>query len=158
VKIAVDPLLYVYQKLGMLLKDVQGVHPTVYLSTGIEDLPLVDGCADLVLCRNALDHMPDPEAALKQFSRIMKQNGVVYLSVDIGGEPTPDEPTVFSIESLTALIKKRFQVLIQSNEQPPHSSRRVSKVRILAGKFPCLSPCLDKEAILNAYLARIAYV
>src|SRR5689334_19726379 len=55
VKIAVDPLLAAYQQLGMLLDDVAG-GPTIYLAVGIEESPQVDESADLVLCRNALDH------------------------------------------------------------------------------------------------------
>src|SRR5215813_878660 len=56
VKIAADPLLYAYQKLDLLLDDMVGTNRTVYLAVGAEDLPLLDGCADLVVCRNALDH------------------------------------------------------------------------------------------------------
>ena len=60
-KIGVDPLLYVYQKLGMLVQDVDGTSRTLHLSVGVEQLPLPDECADLVVCRNALDHMLDFE-------------------------------------------------------------------------------------------------
>src|SRR5713101_5245659 len=45
-KIAIDPLLYVYQKLGLLIKDAPATSPTFYLSVGIEKLPLLDDCAD----------------------------------------------------------------------------------------------------------------
>jgi hypothetical protein len=58
-KIGVDPLLYVYQKLGMLVEDVAGTSKTLLLSVGVEQLPVLDDCADLVVCRNALDHMLD---------------------------------------------------------------------------------------------------
>ena len=37
------------------LPDAPGTVPTVFLSVGVEDLPLMDDCADLVLCRNALE-------------------------------------------------------------------------------------------------------
>src|SRR5438445_11237107 len=59
VKIAVDPLLYVYQKLGMLMDDAVG-NRTIYLSMGAENLPLLDEFADLVTCRDARDHMLEP--------------------------------------------------------------------------------------------------
>jgi len=48
VKVAIDPLLYAYQHLGMLVPDEVGA-PTVYLSQGAESLPLLDRFADLVL-------------------------------------------------------------------------------------------------------------
>jgi ubiquinone/menaquinone biosynthesis C-methylase UbiE len=103
VKIAIDPLLYTYQKLGMLVGDEVG-NRTVYLSIGAENLPLLDSCADLVLCRNALDHMPNPEVALREMWRILHDDGALFASVDLGGAPTPDEPTVFSVESLRDLL------------------------------------------------------
>src|SRR5215472_16359665 len=78
VKIAVDPLLSVYQKLGILINDAPATSPTLYLSIGIENLPLLDECADLVLCRNALDHMLHPQEALKQIERILKPNGAFF--------------------------------------------------------------------------------
>jgi len=55
------------------------------------------------MCRNALDHMPRPEEALQQIHRLLKPDGVFFLSVDIGGLPTPDEPTVFSVVSVLSL-------------------------------------------------------
>jgi len=83
-KIAVDPLLYAYQKLEMLVPDAPDTPPTTYLSVGIGDLPLLDGCADLVLCRNALDHVADPGEMLRQIHRILAPEGTLYLSVDTG--------------------------------------------------------------------------
>src|SRR5581483_9061365 len=77
VKIALDPLLYVYQKLGLLIADRAGA-PTVYLSLGAETLPLLDDLADLVICRNALDHMPKPELALAEIRRILKSDGSFF--------------------------------------------------------------------------------
>src|SRR5436309_15897365 len=67
VKIAIDPLLYLYQRLGMLLADETGGR-TVYLSIGAEDLPLTAEVADVIICRNALDHMHAPSAALSELS------------------------------------------------------------------------------------------
>ena len=95
-KIAVDPLLYVYQQLNILIEDHPETNRTLYLSTGVEDLPLLDESVDVVLCRNALDHMPDPKIARAQIWRILKNAGVLFLSVDIGGAPTPDEPSPFT--------------------------------------------------------------
>ena len=76
VKIAIDPLLYVYQKLGMLMDDAVG-NRTIYLSMGAENLPLLDEFADLVICRNALDHMPNPAVAMKEIWRILNKDGVI---------------------------------------------------------------------------------
>jgi ubiquinone/menaquinone biosynthesis C-methylase UbiE len=149
-KIGIDPLLHVYQKLGLLMADEAGGR-TVYLSLVAETLPLLDDFADLVICRNALDHMPKPELALDEFRRIIKDDGFFFASVDIGGEPTPDEPTVFSTESLRALIDEGFDVLAFADDYPPHSKWRVCSTRIVARKKPQLTQRLDREMILRAY-------
>src|SRR5215470_7629584 len=78
---------------------------------GAENLPLLDRFADIVICRNALDHMPDPRVGLNEMWRILADDGALFVSVDIGGEPTPDEPTVFSVESLQKLLRERFEVV-----------------------------------------------
>ncbi|MGH7847592.1 MAG: methyltransferase domain-containing protein [Candidatus Binatia bacterium] len=153
VKIAIDPLLYVYQQLGMLIQD-EGSSRTVYLSIGAENLPLLDDCADLVVCRNALDHMPNPEVALNEIWRILTHDGALFISVDIGGEATPDEPTVFSVESLRRLLEARFEVATLGDNHPPHSRGRSYSVRVLARKKTPVSQPLDKEEVLRAYEAR----
>jgi SAM-dependent methyltransferase len=154
VKIAIDPLLYVYQQLGMLVED-EGDNRTINLALGAEDLPLLDGCADLVICRNALDHMPNPELALQEMWRILHKDGALFISVDIGGAPTPDEPTVFSVESLSDILRERFEVATLVDNHPPHSGGRRYSVRVVAHKKPRASHLLDKEKILQAYEARL---
>jgi SAM-dependent methyltransferase len=154
VKLAIDPLLYAYQHLGMLVPDEVGGR-TIYLSQGAEDLPLLDRIADLVLCRNALDHMPDPRVGLDEMCRILADDGLLFVSVDTGGDPTPDEPTVFSAESLEALVRTRFEIVRLSDRNPPHSTGRTGNVRALARKIPDAGRTLDKEQVLRAYEARL---
>jgi SAM-dependent methyltransferase len=154
VKIAIDPLLYIYQQLGMLVEDEAGSR-TVYLSLAAESLPLLDNCADLVICRNALDHMPDPGVAVKEIWRILNHGGALFVSVDIGGEPTPDEPTVFSGESLCAVLRDCFEVATFRDNEVSHSAGRLRSVRLLARKKPRLNPPLDKDTILRSYEARL---
>ena len=156
VKIAVDPLLSVYRKLEMLVGDEVGSR-TVYLSVGAENLPLVDEDIDLVICRNALDHMPAPAAAVREISRILKPDGALFVSVDIGGAPTPDEPTVFSVASLRSLLGLDFEVRMLSDNESPHSEGRVRSVRLLARQKIAATPPLDKAAILRAYEARLSW-
>jgi ubiquinone/menaquinone biosynthesis C-methylase UbiE len=155
VKIAIDPLLYIYQQLGMLVEDEAGSR-TVYLSLAAESLPLLDNYADLVICRNALDHMPEPHVALKEMSRILIKDGALFVSVDIGGSPTPDEPTVFSVDSLRTLLEQDFELVRLDNTYPPHSVGRVCSLRVLARKRPRASQPIDKAKILRAYEERLA--
>ena len=155
IKIAIDPLLYVYQQLGLLMPDEAG-SPTVYLSTGAEELPLLSDYADLVICRNALDHMHNPVLALKEMRRILNKEGALFLSVDLGGEPTPDEPTVFSTDSLEALLlQEQFEIVDSVRDEQPHSAWRPSSTRIMVRKKPQNGRTLDKEEILRRYTARL---
>ena len=155
IKIAVDPLLYVYQKLDMLIEDAPNTSRTMFLSVCVEDIPLLDESADMVICRNALDHMPDPKEGLNQIWRILKKSRMFFLSVDIGGAPTPDEPSPFTRESLLSLLHGSFEILSETDGECPHSEGRDSSVRILARKKDQATPLLDKEQVLEAYEAHI---
>jgi SAM-dependent methyltransferase len=150
-KIAVDPLLYTYQKLGMLIEDAPGTSRTLFLSLGIEALPMLDESVDIVVCRNALDHMPDPRIGMQQFWRVLKPDGVLFLSVDIGGDPTPDEPSPFTEESLQALLDERMEGLMRHKVPQPHDRWRDYSVRILARKKGTPGMMLDKAVLLQKY-------
>jgi len=73
-----------------------------------------------------------------------------------GGDPTPDEPTVFSIDSLRALVREHFDVTTLTDNHPPHSVGRLGSLRLVARKIPGGSAMLDKAQILRAYEARLA--
>jgi SAM-dependent methyltransferase len=150
-KIAVDPLLYTYQKLGMLIADAPGARPTTYLSVAVEDLPLLDESADVVICRNALDHMLDPRIGTRQVWRVLRNEGIFFLSVDIGGEPTPDEPSPFTRDSLSTLLDEQFTVVGEKGPMPPHNQGREFGLRVIARKKAGPGVSLDKEEILRAY-------
>jgi ubiquinone/menaquinone biosynthesis C-methylase UbiE len=155
VKVAIDPLLVVYQQLRMLISDEVG-SPTLYLSMGAEELPLLSDYADLVICRNALDHMHNPAKVLKEIWRILNNDGALFVSVDVGGEPTPDEPTVFSANSLTALLlQEQFEIISHTTDESPHSAWRQCSLRIMARKKAQTRVLFDKEEILRAYMARL---
>src|SRR4029077_11822384 len=64
-RVAIDPLLYAYQPLDMLVADEVGGR-TLYLSLGAEDLPLLDRFADLLIWPNALAPQPDPPRGPEQ--------------------------------------------------------------------------------------------
>lgn len=155
VKIAIDPLVDVYDKVGMLIRNDSETTPTVYLSSSIDDVPLVDRSADLLLCRNALDHMPDPEAALEHMWRLLRPDGYIFASVDIGGQPTPDEPTVFTVADLLALLEKRFEFIEKPVKSPPHSAHRELSVSVAARKRDGHHAQLDKYQILSHYQDRV---
>jgi hypothetical protein len=99
--------------------------------------------------------MPNPEVALREMWRILHDDGALFVSVDLGGAPTPDEPTVFSVESLRDLLAETFEVTKLVDSYPAHSVGRICSVRLIARKKPQPRQSLDKETILRAYEARL---
>jgi len=149
-KIEVDPLLYVYQQLEMLLPDRDDAPPTLRLAVGIEDLPLMDEFADLVVCRNALDHMEDPPGGLREMWRIIKPAGNLFLSVDLGGDPTPDEPNPFAPGQVEDMLDL-FQIQARSDGHRPHARWRDSNSRFLLKRIGNKVLSLDKAELITAY-------
>jgi len=47
----------------------------------IEDLPLFDRSADVIVCWGALHHVADPQAAIREIKRVVKPNGAILLYV-----------------------------------------------------------------------------
>ncbi len=45
-----------------------------------EALPLEDGCADRVICKNVLEYVPDPAGTLREFHRVLKAGGIAHVS------------------------------------------------------------------------------
>ena len=154
-KIGIDPLLYAYQKLGMIGKDVEGTNTTIYLSVSAQEVPLLDECIDLAVCRNVLDHVPDPLKVVNEVSRILKAEGGLFVGVDIGGEPTPDEPNPYqNEESVRSLLEKEFEILSFARKDDPYSVNRDYSLRIVARRKPRPVEQWDKERILGAYEAQ----
>lgn len=150
-KVEIDPLLYAYQQLGMLLPDRPDAPPTLRLAVGIEDLPLLDEMADVVVCRNALDHVEHPSAGFAEMWRILKEGGYFFLSVDLGGEPTPDEPNPFSPGQVEEMVPGRFEIAGRSDGHRPHAGWRDSNSRFLLRRIGSKAPSLDKDAVIAAY-------
>lgn len=74
-RIRIDPLLGEYA--DKLPLDEPGVSA---IATG-ERLPLPDQAVDAVVCFNALDHMRDPQAALRELARVVRRGGSMLLMV-----------------------------------------------------------------------------
>jgi SAM-dependent methyltransferase len=150
-KVEVDPLLYAYQQLEMLLEDRPDAPPTLRLAVGIEDLPLLDEFADVVVCRNAIDHVEHPDKGLNEMWRVLKPGAHLFLSVDLGGEPTPDEPNPFAPGQVEEMIDGRFEIVARSDGHKPHAGWRDSNSRFLLRRVGRKSSSLDKAAVIEAY-------
>ena len=80
-----------------------------------------------------------------------KNHQMLFLSVDIAGAPTPDEPSPFTRESLSSLLQDHFEIVSEREGQPPHDEGRDCSIRILAQKKVRATPVLSEKQILEAY-------
>ena len=55
----------------------EGLARVSYKVGDVHNLPLEDGYADLICCRTLLMHLRDPQAAIKEMTRVTKTNGSV---------------------------------------------------------------------------------
>lgn len=84
-KVAVDPLNTYYssdERLTELRKP--GVD---YVAAGGEDVPLDSGQYDLVIMENCIDHTQDPDAIMREIHRLLRDEGVLYLTVNGRSRP-----------------------------------------------------------------------
>jgi SAM-dependent methyltransferase len=98
VSIGVDPLAEAYRKHGLLLEG----SGAIYLSLGAESIPLTSSSADVVVARNSLDHVDDPEAVLSEACRLLAPGGTLILNFDAGHAPTATEPHSLTRERVRA--------------------------------------------------------
>lgn len=48
------------------------------------NLPVADSIFDVVLCTEVLEHVPEPIRAVREFSRVLKPGGKLYLTAPLG--------------------------------------------------------------------------
>ncbi len=116
--IAVEPLAIPFKDRGLLLSSDK----VVYLGCGAESLPLPDASVDVVLSRNNLDHVHDPEKVVKEVRRVLSKGGRFLLVVHLEEEASPTEPHAFGVDDVHALVDGFETVHEQINEVRGRSS------------------------------------
>lgn len=112
--IGIDPLAARFAERGLLLPG----SPAVYLATGAERIPMLADSADVVLARNSLDYVEDPERVLGEVRRILRPGGVAILLFDVGSAVTATEPHSFTPERIRAGIAGMTVIRERSWDQP----------------------------------------
>ncbi len=100
VSIGVDPLAERYARHGLLLPG----SPAVYLTTGAEQIPLLTHSVDVVVARNSLDYVDDPERVLAEVVRILAPDGTLIVLFDEGSVPSPGEPHTLTAERVRSAL------------------------------------------------------
>ncbi len=98
-RIGIDPLLPIYQDLWDL-----GSHNCEYLAAQAEQIPLPARTADVVICLNVLDHVQLPTQVLEEIRRILKDDGELFLSLDLEGQDEQCHPHGLDLARITGLL------------------------------------------------------
>jgi glycosyltransferase involved in cell wall biosynthesis/SAM-dependent methyltransferase len=130
-KIGVDPLLPAYQDLWNL--EPQNCE---YLPDRGEEISLPDGTADVVVCLNFLEYVRSPAAVLREIRRILKQEGELFLSLDLECQDEQCPPQRLDLEGVARLLQEAgFRILkahTSSALQDPGHAMHFSSVCKLA--------------------------
>ncbi len=78
-KIGVDPNNFLYKQNKILYNIPKNI---IYLTTHAESIPIMDETFDVITCVNVLDHTNEPLSILNEIKRLLKPNGLFFLSVD----------------------------------------------------------------------------
>jgi SAM-dependent methyltransferase len=100
VSLSVDPLHERYAASGLLIEGT----PAIYLSAGAERIPVLSASLDVVVVRNALDHVDDPAAVLAEIQRLLRPGGSLIANFDVEHTPTPTEPHTLRLGAVKAAL------------------------------------------------------
>jgi SAM-dependent methyltransferase len=125
--IGVEPLADKYREHGLLIEDSHAE----YLSVGAEHIPLESNTVDVVVARNSLDHVDDPDAVLAEIQRLLKPGGTLILNFDAGHEPTATEPHKLTRERITTAL---HQMTIVSEQAAAHAHGGEGEVIVIVAR------------------------
>jgi len=57
---------------------------TIDYVSDIIDIPVEDNSFDVIICTEVFEHIPRPDLAVKEFSRILKSGGKLYITAPLG--------------------------------------------------------------------------
>jgi ubiquinone/menaquinone biosynthesis C-methylase UbiE len=78
---AIDPLCDYYSSKAALTKHR---NPDVIYKAGKgEELPFENSSCDMLVIENVIDHVQDADAVMSEISRVLKDNAVLYLTVNL---------------------------------------------------------------------------
>lgn len=85
-RVGLDPLADAYREFGVER------HEMCYVSAPAEKMPFDDARFDVVTCMNALDHVDDVAAVIRELTRVGAPGSSLLLMVETGHEATSTEP------------------------------------------------------------------
>lgn len=120
---AIDPLSSFYEQQPSLIK-LRDQHVR-YLTGGGESLPFDNVTFSLVIIDNVIDHTKSPDAVLQEIRRVLKAQGVLYLSVNVR-------------TSWGLFVRQAMEVLEVDKGHPHSYSRETARRMIEHAQFEIL--------------------
>jgi SAM-dependent methyltransferase len=94
-----------------------GLHnANINIFSPLHQIPVEDGFFDVIICNAVLEHVANPDDVLREFHRVCKPKGVLYLCVPFM-QPEHLDPTDFqryTLDGLKRLVQQHGFEVIQS--------------------------------------------
>lgn len=101
--------------LARMKADLKGNNPVSVVKASVTDLPWADGFFDIVHSKDLLEHLPEPDKAVRELMRVTRENGYFFTHVPdyrTGYEPhikmNFHPPTEEGLEKLKTKLKEEI--------------------------------------------------
>lgn len=108
------------------------------------------GSVDLIVSFETLQHVPDDEALMAEFARVLKPDGRLIVSVpnrwvdDSGRDPNPHHLHVFDWPRLAAVLQRHFSIEKRFRQEAPGGFKLTAAARCLQ-EWPLDYPEVETE-------------
>lgn len=121
------------------------------ISANVEEyIPIENSMFDMVHCRDLLEHMIAPHKVLREFYRILRDNGELVISV-----PNMDSPVLSGWKETQHLYSYNKKALVFLLER---SGFRVLKAFVMGPRLPKVANFLIYEKVLLGWIGNINVV
>jgi SAM-dependent methyltransferase len=131
--VAADPLAKAYIEEGLV--PALGTGHITHLAASGEDVPLPACSADLLIIENALDHVTNPQAVVREGHRLLKPGGRIWVLVDLSDYRDAMHPHPFNADRVRTLLRDAGFTIDHERTSDHHSHPKAyGEMRVLARK------------------------
>lgn len=70
-----------YISMDMGVGDINVDYSSNEIKGDLKNIPLEDGSVDIIICIQVLEHLPEPWIVIKEFNRVLKSDGIIFMSL-----------------------------------------------------------------------------